>query len=184
MPKLVSGFTLVELLVSVSLFVVVMVISMGSILSVFDTNEKSKTLRSVMDNLNSTMETMTRTIRFGTLYHCDSTQGTLTVPRDCAGGATSIAVKAADGKEVIYKLNAGRISRTIDSGTEYFLTSSDVTITRLAFRVFGSPLYNNGADQFQPQTIIVISGFAGSRPTTESAFDLQTTVSQRVFDSQ
>ena len=60
-----SGFTLVELMVSVSLFVIVMTISMGSILSVFNANRKAKNIRNVMDNINFTLEGMTRTIRFG-----------------------------------------------------------------------------------------------------------------------
>ena len=50
-----GGFTLVELMVSVSLFAIVMVISMGSVVSVFDANKKSQSLRTVMDNLNSTI---------------------------------------------------------------------------------------------------------------------------------
>ena len=71
-PRLLTGFTLVELMVSVSIFAIVMFISLGSILSILDANQKSKTLRSVMDNLNSAMESMTRTVRFGINYHCGS----------------------------------------------------------------------------------------------------------------
>ena len=65
----IRGFTLVEIMVAVSVFVLVMVISSGAIISVFNANQKSKNLRSAMDNLNLTMESMTRTIRFGTKYH-------------------------------------------------------------------------------------------------------------------
>jgi len=180
------GFTLVELMVAVSLFAVIMVISMGSILSVFDANRKSQSLRTVMDNLNFTMEAMTRTIRFGSTYHCDSTVGDITVPRDCGnnGPATSLVFKAPDGTRVIYKLSGGHIARSINGGPEYFLTSSDMTIQSLTFRVFGSPTYQSGGDLFQPQVIIVISGFAGTKETSKSSFSLETTVSQRQFDSQ
>ena len=62
------GFTLIEIMVAVSIFSLIMVISMGSILSVFDANKKSQTLRTVMDNMNFTLEGMTRTIRFGRNY--------------------------------------------------------------------------------------------------------------------
>lgn len=181
------GFTLVELLVSVSLFAVIMLISMGSILSVFEANKKSQTLRAVMDNLNFTLEAMTRTIRFGTNYHCDITQGTLTSPRDCAAGADSFSVLDSTGaNQVTYKLSGTRIARSINGGADYYLTSSDVTIQSLKFYVFGSTKYSTGADLYQPQVIIVVGGYAGSttRPTIQSTFSLQTTVSQRVFDSQ
>lgn len=179
-----KGFTLVELMVAVSLFAIIMTISMGSILSVFDANKKSQTLRTVMDNLNFTMEAMTRTIRFGGTYHCDSTQGDITLPRDCADGATSLALKASDGTRVVYKLSGTRIARSINGGADYYLTSNDMAIQNLTFRVFGSPPYSSGGDLFQPQVIIVIKGFAGTKTTSQSSFSLETTVSQRQFDSQ
>lgn len=180
-----KGFSLVEIMVSVSIFAIIMVISSSSVLSVFDANRKSQSLRAVMDNLNLTMEAFTRAIRFGTTYHCDVTVGTLSSPLDCGGaGASSLSIYDTNGLQITYKLSNGRIVRSISGGTEYALTSSDVTITRLAFRVYGSPLYNNGADLFQPQVIIVVSGFAGTKATTQSTFSLETTVSQRIFDFQ
>lgn len=179
-----KGFTLIELMVAVSVFTVIMVISMGSILSVIDANRKSQTLRSVMDNLNYTMEAMTRTIRFGTTYHCDITQGVVSTPRDCGGaGSSSIAVTSSLGTQIIYKLVNGRIVRTIGV-TDQYLTGTDITITNLTFRVYGSGAYSNGADLYQPEAIIVIGGYVGTKPTSRSTFTIQTTVSQRLFDSQ
>lgn len=184
-----KGFTLVELMVSVSIFTVVMFISMGSILTVFDSSRKSQNLRAVMDNLNFTLEAMTRTIRFGKNYHCDASLGVLTSPRDCnfSAGASSFSVLDYLDRQVTYELESGRIVRsvsTINSGAPYYLTSSDVTIEEMKFYVFGSPLYAGGADLFQPQVTIVMSGYAGSKASTRSRFTLQTTVSQRMFDSQ
>lgn len=173
---------------SVSIFVVVMVISMGSILTIFDANKKSQTLRTVMDNLSFSLEAMTRTIRFGTNYHCDVTTGDVSVPtpRDCNLGASSIIVKASDGiTKVSYELNNGRIARSINGGADYFVTSSDVTITDLKFRVIGSTPYSSDPhDLFQPQVIITVAGYSGTKPTIKSTFSLETTVSQRMFDSQ
>lgn len=179
-----KGFTLVEMLVSVSIFTVIMLISMGAILSVFDANKKSQTLRTVMDNMNFTLEAMTRVIRFGTVYHCDANQGNIALPRDCVSGATSMAILDSNGRQIVYKLINSRITMSVNGGADYYLTSSDVTIQNLIFRVFGSPTYSNGSDLYQPQVIIVVSGFAGIKPTSKSSFDLQTTVSQRMFDSQ
>ena len=177
------GFTLIEIMVAVSIFSLIMVISMGSILSVFDANKKSQTLRTVMDNMNFTLEGMTRTIRFGRNYHCGS-GGDTTQPYDCPSGANSITLQAVNGSQIRYRLNGGRIGRTINNGTEYFVTSPDITIQSLAFRVFGSLLYNNGSDLLQPQVIITVKGFAGTKPSTQSSFSLETTVSQRRFDVQ
>lgn len=189
-----KGFTLIELMVSISVFIVIMVISMGSVLSVIDANRKSQSLRSVMDNLNLSLESMTRSIRFGTSYHCDAfadvnvlnTNGFL-YPRDCSGGASSIAFVSQVGTQVIYKLVDGRIIRKVGSGPDYYMTGSDVTITNLTFIVLGSRYYNNGATtEEQPKVIIIIGGYVGNnnKPDSRSAFSIQTTVSQRLFDSQ
>ena len=177
-----NGFTLIELMAAISIFSVVMLISMGSILSVFDANRKSQSLRSVMDNFNFTMESMTRTIRFGRNYHCGSS-GDVTQPLDCPSPFWSdfLVVKDSNGSEVTYKLSNNRIIRSIDGGQDYFMTSPDITITNLAFRVFGSSPY---PELLQPQVIVVVEGFAGTKPGTQSSFSLETTVSQRQFDFQ
>ncbi len=193
------GFTLVELMVSISLFAVIMTISMGSIIGVFDTNKKSQSLRAVMDNLNFTLEVMTRTIRFGTNYHCNADVGTPTATRDCSisdtvtlNGSTSqfvsssLAITNSEGVLVVYRLSGGRISRTVGSEPAYFLTSPDVTITNLSFRVIGTDKFSVNQDISQPQVIITVGGYAGSsiKPSSQSSFTLQTSVSQRLFDSQ
>src|SRR3989344_8196571 len=108
--RLTKGFSLIEIMVSLSLFIVVIVISMGSILSVLDANRKSQSLRAVMDNLNFTLESMTRSIRFGQNYHCGSS-GDITASLDCTLGADSLTVKASNNLHVTYRLTGGRIAR-------------------------------------------------------------------------
>lgn len=185
------GFTLIELIVAISVFTFIMFISTGSILSIIDANRKSQSLRAVMDNLNYTLESMTRTIRFGTNYHCDITQGTVSNPSDCpvGTGANSLAVLGPGGVQVRYRYDAANsaIERSTDNGATYIdLTSANVTITSINFRVYGSASYTTeGAGaHYQPQVIIVISGYSGAKPTSRTSFTLQTTVSQRIIDSQ
>ncbi len=184
--KYTRGFTLVELMVSVSIFIIVMTISTGSILSVFDANRKTQSLRSVMDNLNFSLESMTRTIRFGTNYHCDDavTPPPYTSPNDCLLGAPSIIVTDSDNNQVRYFLNANQIWRSINSGAASPMTSLDMSIQSLSFRVIGSLPYSDGANLFQPEVIIVIKGYAsGMKIGLESSFNLETTVSQSQIDS-
>ena len=182
-----KGFTLIELMVASSVFIIVMLISSGAILSVFDANQKSKSLRSVMDNLNLSMESMTRSIRFGKDYHCGST-GTITLPYSCNGsGANSITILDVSGVTVTYSLvndanGIPRIQRT-SSATSYYMTSPDVKITNLKFYVYGAEPYAGG-DVLQPRVIMVVGGYAGVKATTKSVFSLQTTISQRQFDFQ
>lgn len=178
------GFTLIELLVSISIFTMILTVIMGSIFSVFEANRKSQSLRAVMDNLNFTLESMTRTIRFGTKYHCDITSGNINEPQDCVSGGNSFSVTDSDGVINIYTMTNGRIARSRDGGNTYYnLTGSDVTITKLTFWIRGSQPLSSG-DILQPRAIIVVSGYAGAKPTSRSTFTLETMVSQRIFDSQ
>lgn len=178
-----KGFTLIEIMVAVSVFTFVMFISTGSILSIFDANRKSQNLRAVMDNLNYSLEAMTRTIRFGKNYHCDINTGSISVPQDCVNGASSIAVTNSSGLQVIYRLNAGKIERSTNGGASYSsLTSADVTINRMTFWVLGSASYASG-DKLQPKVVLVVSGYVGVKPSLQSSFTLQTTISQRVIDT-
>ena len=61
-----KGFTLIELLLAVALFSIVVVISFGAIMTTVDVNRKSQTLTTVMNDLNFTLESMTRTIKTAT----------------------------------------------------------------------------------------------------------------------
>lgn len=178
------GFTLIEIMVASSIFVIIIMLSSGSILTIFDANQKSKNLRSSMDNLNFTLESMTRAIRFGSSYHCSSSNPPTSSPRDCddnqAGSSTFYFLDDA-GNQVRYTLNSGTIYRSINGSSDYALTSSDITIDKLTFRVYGSAIY---PDLFQPQVIIVISGHVGTKAFTNSTFTLHTSISQRRFDFQ
>ncbi|TSC70377.1 MAG: Uncharacterized protein CEO12_401 [Parcubacteria group bacterium Gr01-1014_46] len=177
-----KGFTLIEIMVSVSIFSVIMLMVSSSIYTVFDANRKSQSLRSVMDNLNLSLESMTRTIRFGKDYHCDINSGSPSSPQNCSNGADSIAVTNSSGNTITFRLSNGRIIR--NDGSDAFVTGSDITIDTLTFRVFGAIPYSSGSDLLQPKVVIVIEGHAGIKATVKSSFILQTTVSQRQFDSQ
>lgn len=180
-----SGFTLVELLVSVSLFISILTISLGAIVSIMDANRKSQTLRSVMDNLNSSMESINRTIRFGQNYHC-GTSGTLSSPQDCATTPSdSLTVLDSTGNQVTFALSNSRLVKTV-GGTNYYLTSPDMTIQSLSFFVFGSYPYSGGAvnDNLQPRVIVSIKGYVGTKANSSSNFVIETTISQRKFDYQ
>jgi len=55
---------------------------------------------------------------------------------------------------------------------------------RFINRLLACVFYSVGNDLYQPQIVITINGFSGVKATTKSSFSLETTVSQRMFDSQ
>ena len=90
-----AGFTLVEMIVAVALFAVVMLVSVGALLSLTAANRKAQALQSVINNLNVALDGMVRSIRMGSDYHCGG--GTYALPQDCAVGGTALAFEAFGG---------------------------------------------------------------------------------------
>jgi len=67
-----SGFTLIEMIVSLAVFSVVVTISVGALLMLVASNRQLQDEQAVLANLSFVVDSMTREIRTGTNYYCDS----------------------------------------------------------------------------------------------------------------
>lgn len=179
------GFTLVELLVSIAIFSLVMMIAVGSLLTMTEASRKAQALKSVMNNLNFAVESMSRMIRVGTTYHC-GVVGSIGVAQDCTSGSSYIALEQSDGDldsladQVIFRLLEGRIERSTDGGASFVpITADEVVIEDLKFYVVGSA---PGPDTVQPKVVMTVRGYASISERTRTDFDLQTTITQRLPD--
>lgn len=166
------GFTLVEMLVSIALFAIVLVITLGSIMTIVDVNRKSQSLTIVMNDLNFALENITRSVKTGDIQVSDSSPSLLYVIEDLKN----------EKRNIIYKFDNGKITRKIkpegDStwSEEVAITSDQIKIETASFTIFGGT--GNGNSR-QPRVLISISGTALVGPTISSKFNIQTTVSQR-----
>lgn len=177
-----KGFTLIELMVSMSLFMLIMTMSMGSIIGIFDINRKSQALKTVIANLNLAIESMAREMRFGDHYHCGSS-GAITSPQNCPNGegGNFVSFLSSDDEQIIYRLEDGVIEKSSDGGNSYAaLTGSEVDIESLNFYVLGAGAQS---PSLQPKVLIKVSGVAGPNEKSRTEFTLQTLVSQRVLDN-
>lgn len=181
------GFTLVEMLIAIGLFTLIASISLGAILNIFDANRRSRSTKTVVDNLNLSIENMVRTVRFGNNYHgfgeaCDDDD--LEDPQNCSVGGYGLAVQF-EGDTVVYRFCEGtndiRWSDNAESGCEDMspITSSDTMIEDAKFYVFGA---TDNPSLEQPYVIAVIRGYVGNKPTSQSKFSIQTVMSQRILD--
>ena len=180
------GFTLIEMLVSVAIFSVVMVIALGSLLAMSESDRKAQTLKSVINNLNFSLDAMSRSMRTGINYDCGASGGTTATPHDCASTpATSIGFLSADNQTVRYcrgngsACNPAGTAILVSKGSAAFspLTASEVVITNLQFYVTGAQ-----AASLQPHIVILLSGNVPVSSGQSSTFDLQTSVTQRLYD--
>jgi prepilin-type N-terminal cleavage/methylation domain-containing protein len=173
-----KGFTLIELMVAVSIFIIVMTISMGSIIGVFDANRKSRSLKTVLNNLNLAVESMSKEMRFGKNYHCISS-GDITSPQNCASGDKFMSFLSSDNLQIVYKLNGTTIEKSIDGGGTYIaVTAPEIVIDDLTFYTFGADI----TDTLQPKVIMKIKSHAGTTDKGRSDFTLETLVSQRALN--
>jgi prepilin-type N-terminal cleavage/methylation domain-containing protein len=162
-----QGFTLVEMLVSIALFSIVIVVCMGSILTIVDVNRKSQSLSIVMNDLNFVLESMTRSIKTGEITDFSN---------------DDITIIDQNGREIIYRFNNGKIERSIGTPAEYIsLTSNQIEITQAGFYVFDNNI-NPSTDNLQPRVLISLTGEVNITERVNSAFKIQTTVSQRNLD--
>lgn len=195
-----KGFTLIEVMVSVSLFAMVMTLSLGAILSIVDGNKKAQAINAVANNLNFAVESMVRDIKTGYAYTCDLTGGnnpsippanfTSNITSDkngCSAPATPttalslVSTITGEKRGVKYSLKTidgkSRIYKVTTEASpevEYPVTSPEVDIQKMEFYV-DNPISSEG----QPKIFLIIKGTATINPTQTSDFSIQTLISQR-----
>lgn len=180
-----SGFTLIEIMVAVSIFSIVMLVAIGSVLSIVSANRKAQALNSVINNLNFALEGMVRDLRTGYEYDCDINTNGL---QDCVTSpSTAIDFYSSQySGNVGYSLSGTSIYKEIKDGVNtsgpIALNGDEVKINSLNFYVIGTDKASGAQhDYYQPKIIITVGGeFNGFGDATR--FNLQTMVTQRKLD--
>lgn len=185
-----NGFSLIELLIAVSIFLIITVAAIGSMIHLQGAAERGKATYAVIDNLNLTIDSVSRLMRTGTSYHCDLIIIPLTTPHDCpnngnlSDGAQSFAFLDQSGTMVQYKLSndstgAGFIEMKVGDGEFVRITSNEVNINRFQIYIEGS----DPADTKQPYATILVAGtITAHAGKVLSGFNIETSVSQRTID--
>jgi type II secretory pathway pseudopilin PulG len=168
-----SGFTLIEIMVACSIFIIVMMIAIGSIFSLVNANRKSRALSSVVNNLNIGLESMVRDLRTGTNHSIiNSGQGISFT--DAEFNQVTYSLVSNQGSNSIYKTVSGT-RRTRPSG---LITAPEVAISSMSFAGRGE----SPSDNYQPLFLLKIDGSVGGAKYN-SPFMVQTLITQRVLDN-
>jgi len=183
-----GGFTLVETMVAISLFLIIVVIGMGALLNSNLLHLKSRDMRSIIDSLSYIMEDMSGNLRTGYSYRCFPTAGTIDmgIPRSCESG-WAIVFKPQNYNSItnnnqwVYYINNSKIFKSTDNGVTYTqLNPDEVSIGQsYAFSVLGAE--PPPGDSQQPFVIIKLVGTITSKGVV-TPFYLQTSASQRTID--
>lgn len=199
------GFTLIEIMVAVSIFAIVMLIGVGALLTMVEVNKRAQGINSVMNNLNAAIEQMSRSIRVGSTYYCGDSSVSpspliLAQPQDCSlSGGLLLAFEPTGGDpddvddQTVYRLNGTQLERSLCSGANQLcgpegekdgawvaITAPEVIITDFRFYVTGSTPLLNG-DSEQPRVVMIVRGTANVQggPTE---FTVQSSITQRLID--
>lgn len=199
-----KGFTLIELMVSLSVFAIVMVVSTGTLLTFIDANAKAQAVYEATENLAFALDSMTREIRTGYHYYCPDI--TLTdlptidsnnpqrnyLPVDCSDKDSIAFIREKDGKQYGYRLDAGKLEQRIEpSGKWLPITSNNVVIDVFKLSVNNAETYYDIRDPLniiilgnvqQPTVDITIKGHVNNGLDTDTDFNIQTRIVQRSLD--
>jgi len=191
------GYTIIETMIAVSLFLIIVTIGMGSLLNANLLHKKSQNMRSIIDNLSFIMEDMSSNLRTGYNYQCfnpsqiDLRLATISsnTPRSCSSSnGWALAFEYQKGNPLIYTdqwvyyISNGRIFRSTDgmNTLPVQLTPDEISIDSTSFfSVVGAE--PPPGDSRQPFVTIKLVGRITSNGVI-SPFSLQTSVSQRRLD--
>ena len=189
------GFSLVELMVSLSVFSIVMVVSVGTLLIMIDINAKAQALYSSMTNLSFALDSMTREIRTGYHYYCKTSTNsdTESMPAanttlNCPSGGNFISFwREKDNVQMAYRLKTNAdgtsvIQQKVQSGSWLQLTADDVVIDTFELRVENSGTYYGASDSNQPTIDLLIDGHVNNGLESDTDFNMQSHIVQRRLD--
>lgn len=170
-----AGFTLVEMLVAVGIFVIVAFIVTSVFITLANANRKAQSIRLVMDNLNFAIDSVALKMREATDYNCTP---------NANGDCNEVSFTTAEGKQITYYFeeeqldngeSIGRIftcpAAACNNGTP--ITTDQVDITNFIVKINRSP---------GPRALatLLIKGSAGTG-RTQTIFNIQTSVAERNF---
>lgn len=183
-----KGFSLIELMVAIGIFTSIVTVLLGALIVTINASKNSKALRVAMDNVNFSMESMTRSIRMGTNYYCSEKGDILNMDgnnkesNDCDDGDFVSFIPTGPSSNN-YRVGYGLVEqdgkmvlgRCEGSNSCVSITSPDIQIDDIKFNVKNSNLVNGQASVY-----IIIKGsvYVSGKPIS---FAIQTLASERNF---
>lgn len=192
-----TGYTIIETMIAVALFIIIVMSGMGALLNANLLHQKSRDMRSIIDNLSFVMDDMSRNLRTGYNYRCyDSTKNHVStdfnvppVSVSCTQG-WAVAFETAIGDpnnnqdQWVYSVsNDGKIFKSTDGTMNVVqMTPDEVVIDNISsvFYILGAESPSDGDNQ-QPLITIRLVGHINYKNIV-SPFSIQTSVSQRAID--
>lgn len=207
-----SGFTLIEMIVSLGVFSVVLTITTGALLSLISSNQRYQNEQNVMTNLSFALDSMTRELRTGYNYNCVSAANNTnnvfsgsgashenlgTTTQSCSGGRGSNlfhgvsfyeggdSISGVGSKRILYFYSAGdkKIYRKVGNGVPQSIVSDSISVEGANFFVTDTGGLFATGDRRQPTISIRVEAKAkDATGTAAKVYYIQSSVTQRQID--
>lgn len=171
-----TGFTLLEMIISIGIFSVLVISSIGVMIGVSNAQIKAANLQATQDSIRFGIELMAKEIQTGHAYALTNYCGASALEQE-------LSFITRLGEPRVYCL-AGTILKRIAGTTDYayakpFL-ADEVSVDSVRFAIGGAtPGYTDG----QPWVMIALSVTSNSqKPTLVSHMDMETMIVQRLRD--
>ena len=161
-----KGFTLIELVVAVFIFSTLVVVAGGSFIGALNMQRRALDAKKTEENGRFILESISREIRVANPIN--------TADSGCPG-PTLLSFQHPVNGLIEYFISGSQIHRRIN-GADTVISSPDIIVSRLNFCISG----NSSGDDKQPRVTIIL-GLSSGGAAQSDAFDLETTVSQRVL---
>ncbi len=139
-----DGFTLVEIMVAISIFVIVATICIGALLTAHRVNQRAQAIKLAMDNLNFALDSISIKMKRGNAYACLNGGVGVTYPGpDGNCSDQGVTFKSEDNQDLYYWLGgvggADKLMYRKNSETARQIIADNIEISDFSVRVFDSP---------------------------------------------
>ena len=186
-----GGFTIIEVMISMTIFMVLVIVGMGAVLDAISEHKQSENISTTMDNLNFVMEDIARNIRLGSNFDCGPVvSGVAPTPTDCPNPLSASNILSFDdlnGQVLTYTISnpaalvdPNMVLKSVGTAPYQVISPPEVTIdfAKSGFTVRGSL----PGDDAQPSVVIRLAGYV-TYNNIKSNFAIETTVTPRALDS-
>ena len=183
-----KGFTIVETLVAISIFVIIMGAAFNSVLSLFSSQRYRLASQKVADEVSLLTESLTRELREAQRDRdggvvCLSTDSSYEEILSPGPGIKFLDLELRCREIALFLfLTGNRVAERIDLRGWNALSSENISIEALEFNLIGQA--GGVADNIQPRVTVFIEATAKNFPGADPPrVKMQTTISQRNLDA-
>ncbi len=169
------AFTLVEMLVAVSVFTVIMVAAVGAYVALLGGSATARAQQEVLDTLQAAVEHIERLTRMADVVACGENLSLAFTPQQhipCPNGGNSLllVLDSMTGERVLFRFEGGTLKRSVNGVLAPLVAPSAVIAS-------GSFFTKGQAASIAPMVTVSMEGeVAIGRKGRKSSFSLQTTI--------